>query len=89
MFVTVMAATDLYLGVIWVLVAKLLKPLPNVLAQSLVLEVEQVEVGGHFVGAGHRVLATADAAIETRMVILEFALEFLQTEIVNLLIFGC
>ena len=51
MFVTVMTATDLYLGVIWVLVAKLLQPLPNVFTQSLVLEVEQVEVGGHFVGA--------------------------------------
>ncbi len=78
--------TDLYLRVIGAPLANLPQPVPRVLAQPLVSRVEEVEVRRHLVGARHGVLRPPpDAAVKTRVIVLKFALESFQTEIVNLL----
>lgn len=78
--------TDLYLRVIRTPLANLPQPVPGVLAQPLVSGVEDVEVRRDLGGARHGVLRSPpDAAVKARMIVLKFALESLQTEIVNLL----
>ena len=77
--------THLYLRVILVLVAYHLDAVPGVLAQPLVSGVEEVEVHGDSAGAAHGILRLPDAPVKTGMLLLKLALEFLQAEIVNLL----
>ena len=78
----------LYIRVIRVLLAQLLQFIAESFAESLVFQVENIQLLGDAVGSSCWIVGFSDTPIQTRMVLLEIALEPLQSEIVYLAMLG-